>query len=97
VVATDLGITPRAYSKLERGDTQLTVVRLFEISKILGMSPQDVLGFEANHVFKNNPHQQQGGSYVADNNTEIEFIRNIHERFLAEKDAQIALLKGKTK
>lgn len=34
-VANDLGITPRAYSKLERGDTQLTVTRLFEISKIL--------------------------------------------------------------
>jgi transcriptional regulator with XRE-family HTH domain len=70
VVATDLGISPRAYSKLERGDIQLTVVRLFEISKILGMSPQDVLGFEANHVFNNNPHQQQGSSNAADITTQ---------------------------
>lgn len=28
VMATELGITKRAYSKLERGDTQLTVTRL---------------------------------------------------------------------
>lgn len=58
------------------------------------MNPRDVLGFEATNVFNNNPHQQQGGSYVAYNNTEIEFVRNLYERLIAEKDAQIALLKG---
>lgn len=95
VMAAELGITKRAYSKLERGDTQLTVTRLYEISKILGMSPRDVLGFEATNVFNNNPQQQKGGSYVAYNNTEVEYVRNLYERLLAEKDVQIELLKGK--
>lgn len=94
VLAAELGITKRAYSKLERGDTQLTVTRLYEISNILGMSPRDVLGFEAANVYNNSP-QQKGGSYVAYNNTEVEYVRNLYERLLAEKDVQIELLKGK--
>lgn len=58
------------------------------------MSPRDVLGFEATNVFNNNPQQQKGGSYVAYNNTEIEYVRNLYERLLAEKDIQIELLKA---
>ena len=35
-VATQLGLTTRAYSKIESGETQLTINRLNEISSILG-------------------------------------------------------------
>ena len=40
-VATQLGLTTRAYSKIESGETQLTINRLNEISAILGIDPMD--------------------------------------------------------
>jgi transcriptional regulator with XRE-family HTH domain len=57
-VAAALQITTRAYSKLERGETQLTVERLFRIAEILDVSVKEVLGCEAQNIFNNNPHKQ---------------------------------------
>lgn len=45
-LATKLDLTKRAYSKIEFGETQLTINRLNEISKILGIEPMEVLGFD---------------------------------------------------
>ncbi|MDA8648337.1 helix-turn-helix transcriptional regulator [bacterium] len=52
-VATQLGLTTRAYSKIEAGDTQLTINRLNEISAILGIDPLEVLGFDDKQIFNN--------------------------------------------
>lgn|SRR5690554_5752380 len=42
-IANKLGISIRAYSKIERGETQLTINRLKEISAILNFSPSELL------------------------------------------------------
>lgn len=52
-VATQLGLTTRAYSKIEAGETQLTINRLNEISAILGIDPLEVLGFDDKQIFNN--------------------------------------------
>lgn len=52
-IASQLAISIRAYSKIESGETQLTINRLNEISKILNVEPMDILGFEAGNVFNN--------------------------------------------
>jgi transcriptional regulator with XRE-family HTH domain len=52
-VATQLGLTTRAYSKIEAGETQLTINRLNEISTILGVQPLEVLGFDDKQIFNN--------------------------------------------
>ena len=52
-VATQLGLTTRAYSKIEAGETQLTINRLNEISAILGVQPLEVLGFDDKQIFNN--------------------------------------------
>jgi hypothetical protein len=70
------------------------VERLFRIAEILDVSVKEVLGFEANNIFSNSPNQQ-GGSYVAYNNTEVDIVRNLYERLLAEKDAVIAQMQQK--
>lgn len=38
-MASELGVSVRTYSKLERGQTALTVNRLFEIALIMKVSP----------------------------------------------------------
>lgn len=45
-VATELGLTNAAYSNIERGVTDITVTRLFQISRILDKDAVDLLGLE---------------------------------------------------
>ena len=52
-VANKLGLSIRAYSKIETGETQLTINRLNEISDALGVNPIEVLGFDDKQVFNN--------------------------------------------
>ena len=53
-VAQKLGLSTRAYSKIETGETQLTINRLNEISKVLEMNPVEVLGFDDKKIFNIN-------------------------------------------
>ena len=52
-MATELGLSTRAYSKIEAGETQLTINRLNEISRVLGIEPMEILGFDHNNIFNN--------------------------------------------
>lgn len=45
-MADELGITVASYSNIERGVTELTVVRLYAISEILGVAVQSLLKLE---------------------------------------------------
>lgn len=94
-VAQQLGLTTRAYSKIETGETQLTINRLNEISNVLGVSPQEILGFDKNLIFNNNPTNSRVNNYNAYNNTEIDQVKELYERLLAEKDKRIQLLEEK--
>ncbi|WLD23992.1 helix-turn-helix domain-containing protein [Flavobacterium dauae] len=55
-IAKRLGISIRAYSKIERGETQLTINRLKEISSILNVSPFELLSDE---MTQKSPKDQQ--------------------------------------
>jgi transcriptional regulator with XRE-family HTH domain len=52
-MATELGLSTRAYSKIEAGETQLTINRLNEISRVLGIEPIEILGFDHKNIFNN--------------------------------------------
>ena len=52
-VAQQLGLSTRAYSKIETGETQLTINRLNEIATILGVDPIEALGFDHENIFNN--------------------------------------------
>lgn len=53
-VAQKLGLSTRAYSKIETGETQLTINRLNEISKVLEIEPMQLLGFDDKKIFNIN-------------------------------------------
>jgi transcriptional regulator with XRE-family HTH domain len=59
-MAQQLGLTTRAYSKIESGETQLTINRLNEIASILGVDPIEALGFDHENIFNN---CKQEGNY----------------------------------
>ena len=89
-VAQKLGLSTRAYSKIETGETQLTINRLNEISAIMGVPPMEVLGFDDKQVFNN--CKQDG--YIGINliNIPEKLIQQYEETIQALKE-QIQLLK----
>lgn len=89
-VAQKLGLSTRAYSKIETGETQLTINRLNEISAIMGVPPMEVLGFDDKQVFNN--YKQDG--YIGINHINIpeKLIQQYEETIQALKE-QIQLLK----
>lgn len=83
-IAQELDLTTRAYSKIESGETQLTINRLNEISRILGVDPMEVLGFDSKQVFNN--CQQEG-------NIGINHI-NIPDKLIQQYEKNIELLEN---
>ena len=81
-VASQLGLSTRAYSKIEAGETQLTNNRLNEISAILGIQPLEVLGFDHKQIFNN--CKQEG-------NIGINHI-NIPDKLIQQYEKTIQLL-----
>lgn len=89
-IAKELEISTRAYSKIENGETQLTINRLNEISAILQVDPIEVLGFDEKNIF-NISHCKE---YVGINHISMpdKLIKQYEETIEALK-GQIALLK----
>ncbi len=86
-IANELGLSTRAYSKIETGETQLTINRLNEISRILGVDPIEVLGFDDRQVFNN--CKQEG-------NIGINHI-NLPEKLIQQYEKTIQVLEDEVK
>ena len=90
-VATHLDLTTRAYSKIESGETQLTINRLNEISKILGVEPMEILGFDDKQVFNN--CKQEGNIGINHINVPEKLIQQ-YEKTIQILEDEIVLLKS---
>lgn len=91
-LANELEITTRAYSKIENGETQLTINRLNEISAVLKVDPMEILGFDEKQIF--NSCEQQG--YIGINHINIpEKLLQQYEETIKSLKGQIELLKNK--
>lgn len=51
VMADKLEMSVSGYSKLERGDVELTVNKLFKIAEILDVNVSQILNFDASQIF----------------------------------------------
>jgi transcriptional regulator with XRE-family HTH domain len=89
-VAQQLGLSTRAYSKIETGETQLTINRLNEISGIFGVPPMEVLGFDDKKVF--NFYNSNDINNVKNINMPEKLIQQYEETIQALKE-QIAVMK----
>lgn len=89
-IANQLGLSIRAYSKIETGETQLTINRLNEISNILGIDPIEVLGFDEKQVFNN---CKQDGYIGINHISASEKLVKQYEETIQSLKEQILLLK----
>jgi transcriptional regulator with XRE-family HTH domain len=51
-IADHLGISLSAYTKMERGETQIDINRITTIAEQLGVSPTDIMSFSPNQIFE---------------------------------------------
>jgi transcriptional regulator with XRE-family HTH domain len=89
-VAQKLGLSTRAYSKIETGETQLTINRLNEISAILEVQPMEVLVFDDKKIF--NFYNSSDINNVKNMNMPEKLIQQYEETIQSLKE-QIQLLK----
>ena len=93
-VAQQLGLSTRAYSKIETGETQLTINRLNEISKALGIDPMEILGFDDKQVFNN--CKQEGNIGINHINIPEKLIQQ-YEKTIQVLEDEVALLRSLVK
>ena len=57
-MATNLDLSQAAYSKIEKGETKLSIERLYKIAEILDSSVEELMGFQSKYSqeIKDNEH-----------------------------------------
>jgi transcriptional regulator with XRE-family HTH domain len=79
-MADQLGVTQAGYSKIEKGKTILSYVKLVEIARILDVSVEDIISFDSQRYFNNfnNVKGNNNGSILInqDNN---ETLKTLYE------------------
>ena len=62
-IASELGITQSAYSKMELGETEVSYSKLTKIAEVFGMAPEEIMTFNEQMIF-NVMHNQTGNGFV---------------------------------
>lgn len=91
-IAFDLEITPAAYRKIEKRETNLTVERLFKIAEILGEKVSKLLDSDENTFNQTNNDSATGNQYQQTIENFYQENKEVYERLIASKDEQIKLL-----
>lgn len=102
-ISQDLGLSQKAYSKIERGETKLTLDMIEKISMVFQMEPQDILNFNPETFIQTNStyNSQSGGNnhFSVDNDHVKSLKEELHflKSQLQQKDELIATLMKKLK
>ena len=89
-MASQLGLSTRAYSKIESGETQLTINRLNDIAHILGIKPIEVLGFDHKNIF--NKYAQEA-NFNQVQSPIIEKLMEQYERRIQGLESEVLFLR----
>ena len=76
-VATGIGISQGAYSRLELGDSQITYSKIEKIAAILGITPEEIISFNEKNVF-NIENNHTGNRSAVNNNQLSEGEKNLY-------------------
>jgi transcriptional regulator with XRE-family HTH domain len=90
-----LEISQRAYSSIENGQTQLSVNRLYEISKILAVNISEILGYDSQFILVDQLDKNRASENARNNFTQDDFSdqKKLFERIIQSKDDEISFLK----
>jgi transcriptional regulator with XRE-family HTH domain len=92
-MAADLGMSVSGYSKLERGEVDLTISKIRKITEILGVSIEQLLNFDVSQIFNvSNNNQVQGLGAHAD--TMNFFGDDYKEKYIKMLEVEIDFLRN---
>ncbi len=82
-LAQELEMSNRQYQRIEAGDVDLTLTKIEHLSKLLGLTPVQLMGFDDKYVFENCTNTGIGSvtfnhlpeSIIAKHETQINLLR----------------------
>ncbi|WP_035651265.1 MULTISPECIES: helix-turn-helix transcriptional regulator [unclassified Flavobacterium] len=103
-MAEQLGVTQAGYSKIEKGKTILSYVKLVEIARILEVSVEDILSFDSERYFSsfNKVIGNNNGSILINTDENSATLKLLYEdkimlleKLLAKTEAELERYKEK--
>ena len=91
-MASVIGVTQSAYSRMELGETEITYSKLVRIAGELGMKPEEVIAFNESMVF-NVMHNQTGNGLIIQNNALNNEERELYKLQIETLKEEVAYLK----
>jgi len=90
-LADRLEMSLSGYSKLERGEVELTLSKLYRISEILEISVSQILNFDASQIFTITNNQNAFG-YIREQHNE--YNDHYKDKYIKLLEDEVARLKG---
>ena len=87
-IASELGISQKAYSKIETNETQLKGEVLIRLAEILKVDIIELVPQEASLTY-NNIHNVHKGDGIVYNKENVEKIEELYKQLIISKDQQI--------
>jgi transcriptional regulator with XRE-family HTH domain len=96
VVASELEMSVSGYSKIERGEIDLTITKLQRISDVLGVSASDILNFDVTNIFNISNQQVQGlGSKESNITNNLNKVDDYTQKYIKMLEEKIQYLENK--
>ena len=86
-----LGLSQKAYSKIENNETRLSVDNLLKIAEVLETSVNKILDIDGGTIYNN--YSTHNGEGIVINKTTSDKIIDLYDKLLKAKDDEIAALK----
>lgn len=91
-VAAKLSISQNAYSKIERGETKVTTVKLIEICEVLEVDVNLIQHFDPLQEFRCLSNKEEMPAWFSKIFSALDNVTKLYECIITEKDARIRQL-----
>jgi transcriptional regulator with XRE-family HTH domain len=91
-MASVIGVTQSAYSRMEVGETEITYSKLARIATEIGMKPEDIISFSESMVF-NVMNNETGNGLVIQNNHPTSEERDLYKQQIETLKNEVEYLK----
>ena len=96
-LADRIGMSQTGYSKIERGETDLTLSKLTQIAEVLDVKVEDLITFDENNVFNNSTLHNCAFDHGSVYNQLPEKLQQLYEDKIRLLEEQVAYLKESLK
>lgn len=96
LMAHELGLSLSGYSKLERGEVDITISKIYKIAEVLKITVEQILNFDASQIF-NVTHNQQVQGLGSQADTINFYGDDYKEKYIKMLELEVERLKKELK